>query len=251
MIGIVSLIYRSKAFADSTVASLYENTPQLQDGRASFHFVANDPTPELLDHLREKRYPHVVQRNEIRSRDELFAMGYGTPEYIHRVYRGWNRAIASVPTRTVVVLVNSDHEFSPGWLDGLLKHLTVQRIVTSKLVERDFMRFPGSVAGDFGNHPSNFRKQEFLDFVRDLKARSLTGTHPGGSYMPCAFYRQHAVAVGGYPEGNIAGADFDHVIEYGDQHFFRKLSEMIGVEHVTSLDSLVYHYKEGEQREGQ
>jgi len=48
-----------------------------------------------------------------------------------------------------------------------------------------------------------------------------------------------------YPEGNIAGANFNDVIDYGDRVFMRKLKE-IGVNHITSWDSLAYHFQQGE-----
>ncbi|MEM2899305.1 MAG: glycosyltransferase family A protein [Thermoplasmata archaeon] len=247
-VSIASLIYKSPVYADWVYNSIHEFTPMISRGDAEFFFVANDPTQEVIDHLNKKGYPHVVNINPKRSEDELFRMGYGKPEYIHRVYRGWNRAITEAKGE-VVVLVNSDNFFSPDWLENLLKYLSKKTVICSKLVERKHpkygMVFEGAWHGEFGAHPKLFKKDEFLDFCEKVK---LTGLEEGGAFMPCAFYKEKAIEVGLYPEGNIAGVDFNDVIEYGDAAFFKKLAK-IGVKHYTALDSVVYHVKEGEMDE--
>jgi glycosyltransferase involved in cell wall biosynthesis len=246
-ISIASLIYRSKKYADWLYNSVYEFTPLLKRGEAEFFFVANDPTEELLEHLRQKGYQHYVNVNPKRTEEELFRMGYGAPEYIHRVYRGFNKAIGTA-AGDIVVLVNSDHYFSPDWLENLLKYLSSRTIVSSKIVERrhpDHGIFPGAYHGEFGSHPDNFDKQGFLAFCERKKT---TGLQLGGAYMPCAFYKRLAIQVGLYPEGNIAGTTFNDVVSYGDERFFSKLAEA-GVSHVTAMDSIVYHLKEGEMDE--
>jgi glycosyltransferase involved in cell wall biosynthesis len=246
-VSIASLIYRSRKFADWLHESVYEFTPLLKRGEAEFFFVANDPTEELLKHLRQKGYRHYLNVNPKKTEDELFRMGYGTPEYIHRVYRGFNKAIETA-AGDIVVLVNSDNYFSPDWLENLLKYLSSKTIVSSKIVERrhpDHGIFPGAYHGEFGSHPDNFNKQGFLAFSERKK---ITGLQLGGAYMPCAFYKRLAVQVGLYPEGNIAAASFNDVIATGDERFFSKLADA-GVSHVTAMDSIVYHTKEGEMDE--
>ena len=94
-------------------------------------------------------------------------------------------------------------------------------------------------------HPGNFNKESFLALC---ERRKKTGLEEGGAYMPCAFYKDRALEVGLYPEGNISGPSFSEVIAYGDQVFFQRLSN-IGVKHFTALDSIVYHFKEGEMDE--
>jgi hypothetical protein len=171
-------------------------------------------------------------------------MGYGKPEYLHRVYRGWNKAILQAKGQ-IVVLVNSDNYFSPDWLENMLKCFSPDSIVTSKLVEREHPEYGvigGAHRGEFGRHPDNFDRQGFLDFC---DKKRITGMERGGAYMPCMFSKDVAVKVGLYPEGNIAGESFDDVVNYGDRVFFENLAR-IGVEHFTALDSLVYHLKEGE-----
>jgi glycosyltransferase involved in cell wall biosynthesis len=243
-ISIASLIYKSKKYADWVHDSIHEFTPQLKRGEAEFFFVANDPTEELLAHLQQKGYKHYVNRNPMQTEEELFKMGYGAPLHIHRVYRGYNKAIESAEGE-IVVLVNSDNYFSPDWLENLLKYVSSKTIVCSKLVERMHPNhgiFPGAYHGEFGSHPDNLDKETFLRFCERVK---MTGLQFGGAYMPCAFYKRLAIDVGLYPEGNLAGDSFNRVVATGDEAFFRKLSKA-GVRHVTAMDSIVYHTKEGE-----
>ena len=237
MISICSLIYRSKTYADAVWNSAQTFTPELKNGKARFFFVANDPTPDLLDHL--KGYPHVVQRNECLSNEQLSELGYDPPEYIRMVYQGWNRAI--LESDEICVLVNSDCMFSPDWLAPLIRELTPSKVVSSQIVERNHPKygvFRHALEADFGDHPSRFKQERFLEFV-NTQRRDNTYTH--GAYMPCAIYRQTAIDAGMYPEGNPQGS-------YGDQEFFSNLARR-GVEHITTMNSIVYHFKEGEMSE--
>lgn len=246
-IPIVSLIYKSKKFADWVYESLYEFTPMIHKGEAEFFFIANDPEGDLVDYLTAKGYKFYVNINPRRTEAELFKMGYAKPEYIHRVYRGWNKAIRKAQGE-LVVLVNSDNYFSTDWLENLLKFSSPHTVVCSQLVERKHPKygiFPGAYHGEFGNHPTNFKKDEFLSFANKLR---ITGFKQGGAYMPCMFYKDIALKAELYPEGNIAGRNYDDVAFYGDEYFFNKLAKL-GVKHITSLDSIVYHLKEGEMDE--
>lgn len=243
-ISIFSLIYRSKKYADWIHESVHRYTPLITTGVAEFYFVANDASEELVNYLIEKDYRHFINNNIRKDEEELFSLGYGAPEYINRVYCGYNFGITKAQGR-IVILLNSDNCLSPDWLENLLKYLGKETIVTSQLVERShpkFGVFPGAYHCEFGNRPDVYNESEFLHFVNRAK---ITGIRKGGAYMPCAFFKDKAEEVGLYPQGNIAGKNFSEVVEYGDQHFFRKLSN-IGVLHVTALDSIVYHFKEGE-----
>jgi len=244
-ISIASLIYKSIKMADWIHESIHEFTPMIRSGEAEFFFVANDPTEKLLLHLKNKNYNFIEQNNEILSEEELFKLGYAWPEYIHRVYKGYNSAILHSKGE-IIVLVNSDHYFSPDWLENLLKYYDTQKIVCSQLVEPinpKFGIFPYAIHGEFGNSTENFSKDGFLDFAMRIKK---TGIYLGGAYMPCMFSRDLGIYTGLYPEGNIAGESFDKIHKTGDEAFFERLSAK-DILHITALDSLVYHLKEGEK----
>jgi hypothetical protein len=235
MTSICSLIYRSTRYADAVWRSAHSHTPELRDGRARFFFVANDATPEVIDHLRREGYAFVENVNQRIGHDRLLELGFDPPEYIRRVYQGWNRALDE--SDETLVLVNSDCMFSPGWFGNLLRHLTPKTVVSSKLVERRHPRhgvFPLAIEHDFGTHPDSFQEQQFVCFA---DRASIAHTHPGGAFMPVAMHKP----AFRYPEGNPRG-------DYGDRVFFSKLAAA-GVQHVTAQDSIVYHFKEGEMDE--
>lgn len=244
-VSIVSLIYQSARLADWVYESVQKFTPMLHRGEAEFLFVANDPTAGLVRHLEERRYPHIVNINRRYSDEELFAQGYGTPEYMSRVYRGYNEGIRAAKG-DYVVLVNSDNYFSPDWLENLLKYSDRGRVITSTLVEREhpvFSVFPGAVHGEFGDSPDTFDEAAFLSFAARIRK---TGLEADGAYMPALLHRDIAMEAGLYPCGNIAGESFSEVVGYGDEAFYGTL-RLLGVKHFTALDSISYHLKEGER----
>jgi len=51
-ISISSLIFKSPVYADSVWESVHKFTPELHNGEAEFFFIANDPTYELIEHLK-------------------------------------------------------------------------------------------------------------------------------------------------------------------------------------------------------
>lgn len=247
MISIAALIYRSVKYADWLHRSLMAYTPMIERGEAEFYFIANDPTAEIIDHLESRRYLYYLNVNPRISEEELFKMGYAGPEYIHRVYRGWNEAIRRARGEQIC-LINSDNFVSPDWLENLEKFSGRGFVVCSQLVERIHPKYgvyPGALHGEFGSHPDNFDEPRWLRYVKQVK---FTGLSMGGAYMPCLLDKAMALKAGLYPEGNISGGTWKMVREYGDQAFFRRLAEL-GVKHVTAMDSLVYHTKEGEMEE--
>lgn len=244
-VSIVSLIYRSACLADWVYESVHKFTPMIARGEAEFFFVANDPTAGLVRHLEERGYPHIININRRYTDEELYAHGYGKPEYMSRVYAGYNEGVRAA-RGDYVALVNSDNYFSPDWLENLLKYSDRGRVVTSTLVEREhpvFSVFPGAVHGEFGDTPDTFDEPAFLAFASQIRK---SGLEPDGAYMPALMHRDIAIEAGLYPCGNIAGQSFDEVVAHGDQAFYDTLRSL-GVEHVTALDSISYHLKEGER----
>ena len=244
-VSIISLIYQSATLADWVYDSVHRFTPMIARGEAEFFFVANDPTPGLMAHLIERGYRYIINVNQRYTNDELFELGYGAPEYMSRVYRGYNQGVR-YSRADFIVLVNSDNYFSPDWLENLLKYSDRARVISSKLVERyhpTFGVFPGALHGEFGDTAGTFDEAAFLDFVARTKK---TGLERGGAYMPSLFHRDIAIEAGLYPSGNVAGKSFDEIARYGDEAFFDRLNGL-GVSHYSALDSISYHLKEGER----
>lgn len=246
-VSITALIYRSTQYADWVMQGIRKHTPMVKAGYAEFYFIANDPTPELLNHLKAEKYPHYVQKNARRTIPDLALKGIAPPEYLHRVYCGWNRAIEEAKGE-LVLLVNSDNYFSPSWVENLLKHASPDRIVCSQLVERYHPNhgiFALAYFENCGCHPKDFNETKFLQFCDKYRRNALV---PLGSYMPCMFYKEQALKAGLYPEGNLLGKQQGDEPRYGDQVFFERL-RALGVQHFTAMDSMVYHTKEGEMDE--
>jgi hypothetical protein len=222
-------------------------TPKIKSGDAEFFFVANDPTDAVVSHLVEKNYPFILNVNKKLTEEELFSKGYGLPEYINRVYKGYNQGILHAKGQKLV-LINSDNYFSPDWLENLEKYSDMKKVISCTLVERrheKFGVFPGAIERNFGNNTENFREDEFIDFTYKFKK---TGLAPGYAYMPSLLYKDVAIYAGLYPEGNIASKSKEVIERYGDVDFFERLKK-IGVEHFTAKDSICYHLKEGERED--
>ncbi|MCD8350254.1 MAG: glycosyltransferase family 2 protein [Planctomycetaceae bacterium] len=246
-LSIICLIYRSASLADWVWSSLLKYTPMLARGEAEFFFVANDPTAALISYLHQKQYPFIVNKNVHYTEEQLYQRGYAIPEYMNRVYRGYNSGIMHAKGERVV-LINSDNFFSPDWLENLSKYSDIKTVISSTLVERrheKFGVFPSAIEKNFGSDVETFEEDAYVKFTYQIKK---TGIKPGGAYMPCMLYRDVAIYAGLYPEGNLAGKSKEEVVRYGDESFFDKLAEL-GVEHYTSLDSIAYHLKEGERED--
>jgi hypothetical protein len=252
-VSICALIYKSTIYADFVYEQIHKNTPLINSRIANFFFVANDASDDVIDHLKKKNYPYFVQNNDKLTDEQLFKKGYGKPEYIHRVYKGWNRCLKEA-TGEYVCLVNSDMGFSENWLENLLKHASEQTAVSSLLIERGHEQlghFPswlngtGSILYNCGKTPLSYDEKKFIDYVDRNKCDNSCKISVGGVYMPIVINKKKALSIGGYPEGNIAGKNFNDVIDYGDRVLMRKLKE-IGVTHITSHDSFAYHFQQGE-----
>jgi hypothetical protein len=203
----------------------------------SFRLVANDPTTALELYLKKLDIPHTIFRNQ--DPNEY---------YINRVYKAWNKA-GSTSSAEYICFVNSDMAFSPNWLKNLIKHLTPNRILTSRLVESGKM--PSGTHGIskyFGNTPQSYDERAFLEFAEQI---SNDATSPSGLYMPLLIQKDLFTKSGGYPPGNIytdgIGTCNGPVVKSGDAYYFEdNLKINFGTSHCTVFDSIVYHFQEGE-----
>lgn len=247
-VSIVSLIYKSTKYADFVYESLKKHTPILQNEGSEFFFIANDASDEVIDHLNKKNYKYYVNNNIFYSERHLLEKNIGCPEYINRVYNGWNEAIKKSKNE-IVVLVNSDMAFSPFWLENLLKNLNENSYVCSQLVEHSFFRgtvFPGAYDKFFGYNPQTFSENLFIEYSKYVRRKEIK---VGGAFMPCAFYKKNISDVGYFPEGNISkNNNFFEIEKYGDEDLISRLNQ-VGINHITSLDSVIYHFNEGEMRD--
>ena len=246
-ISIICLIYQSCAYAEFFYENLIRHTPEIETGEAEFYFIANDAKGEVLSFLHDKDYPHFINNNPHYTKEELFVRGYAFPEYMARVYMGYNTGMRIAKT-PIVMLVSSDNCFSPNWLPNLKKRLTHDRIVSPRLIQPD-MAFPNPInhteceVFDFGKGIDSFDEDSFLGKVREISANT---EDIGNAFMPFMAYKNTVERVGYYPEGNLHNGSFDWILRTGDTEFYFKLDKN-GVKHITSNDSIVYHFNEGEK----
>lgn len=245
-VSIVCMIYKSPQYADWVYRSVMEFTPMIARGEAEFFFVANDPTDELVKHLKKQGYPFVLALHKRLSPEQLAEKGLENREYLNRVYQAWNQAILYAKGQ-MVCLLNSDNYVSPDWLENLLKYADFDKFVVPQLVEpsHHLPVFWCALHGEFGSTITNFKKEAFLAFA-DI--HRITGIKYGGVYQPCLFYKDVAIYAGLYPEGNLQAPSGE--VTTGDKEFLLRLNK-IGIKHITALDSVVYHMGEGEKVSGE
>ena len=228
-ISVVCLIYKSINYADFVLNSFKKHT-EVKGRNIEFIFVANDPTKDLVNYFNEKNIPYLLFRNK-------------DPQeyYLNRVYRAWNFGGSTVDG-DIIIFVNSDMAFSDNWLDNLIKNLTENRIITSRLVESGKMKSgKHGIENNFGRTFSEFTDEEFQKFAKKISSSEIK---EGGLFMPCAIYKDLFVESGGYPIGNRK--EKNGKITPGDKILFYETLLPMGIKHYTAFDSIVYHIQEGE-----
>ena len=246
-VSIICLIYKSTDYAEFVYDNIRRYTPELDTWGAEFFFVANDATPEVLDFLKTKKYPHLINNNPTYTDEERYSRGFAIPEYMSKVYMGYNFGMRMAKS-PILMLVSSDNCFSPHWLPNLRKRLTHHVVVSPKLIQPLYpfenpINLTPCLVGEFGTGIKTFDECGFLQEVSKV---SVNSESIGVAFMPLMIYKDVARAAGYYPEGNLHGGDYNRVAVYGDQAFYKRLSKM-GVKHITSNDSIVYHFNEGEK----
>lgn len=237
-INIFSLIYKSPKYVDFIYNKINENTPTLATD-AKFYFIVNfkkECSEKIIGYLKEKNYPYFIF--------DKYPNQLDYPSNISQIYACWNACTDfSDKDCEIIVLVNSDMAFSKDWLENLLKRLDKQKVVSSLLVESGKIPslLPHTVVKNFGRTPETFQKEKFEQFAEMLKEDTQ---QPFGVFMPMAIYKENFIKAGGYPEGNMITKDGRFIS--GDYIFFYDRLSKINVSHLTSFDSCVYHFQEGE-----
>jgi len=259
-ISIYSLIFQSPLYAEWLYNHIQKNTKEIQDGTATFKFIANNATNEVLEFLERKKYPYIICHTPEITEEELNLKGHAGPVYLHSVYRGYNKAIEDCDTE-LICTIDSDMYHSPGWLTNLVKHITPKTAVTGTIVEprRQGNIFRNPITGK-QVHEANFgyglEDFDVIGFEKYAKNVEVVSTQQLVSYHPILFYKKTALEAGGYPEGNIIqgkypGAQFVRMhkgekIEFADVAFTRLLRNK-GVDCIQANDSIIYHFDCGER----
>lgn len=230
-ISVICLIYKSIDYAKLVFTSFTKYTHP----NVTFEFIANDPTPDLLAYLKSSKMNYKLYCNK------------NPKEYhINRVYRAYNFG-GMDSDADVIVFVNSDMIFSPNWLENMIKHLNKNTVVTSRVIESGkAMPIDHAVVNNFGVL-TEFDDQAFQKFAKQY---AKDGTKNSGGFMPCAIYQDTFKKSGGFPVGpGYVGIRYDTGQQGmpGDRMLFHHILKDMGIKHITSMDSIVYHIMEGEK----
>jgi len=238
--SIICLIYKSIGW----LKFVYEQVLKYTDmSDKEFFFVANDAAEEVLNYLHDNDIPHYEFNNTAEQQAEW---------YVNNVYRAYNFAAAKA-RGDILVMINSDMAFSPGWLDNLWKSYDGGNCVCSRLVESG--KLPSGMYGiekDLGRTYASYQEDQFQNFARFI---AIPRVQNGGLFMPLLIRKQHFEMVGGYPEGQVVnGSDiYNPVIAKwgeacisGDTVIMQKLKDH-GIVHQTAFNSIVYHFQWGEK----
>jgi hypothetical protein len=235
--SIICMIYASPNWAEFVFKQVHKYTDMRN---SEFFFVANNANTDVINYLEKNLIPHVRFENS-------------TPDdewYINNVYRGWNYGAKYAKGKNLI-FINSDMAFSPDWLVNLVKNHS-NNAVSSRLVESG--RLASGLYGvekNFGYDVSSYNEKLFTLYAKKISKPTI---RPSGLFMPLLISKSDFLSVGGYPEGNIVKTDSGYRIANvgescisGDKFFIDRLS-MLGINHITAFDSLVYHFQEGEMR---
>ena len=152
------------------------------------------------------------------------------------------------------------------------------KFINSRLVERGpphglpTMKGAHGIERNFGNNYDDYNEKSFLEMAEQIKSERLLEK---GLYMPMIIKKEHLEFINYYPEGNITVNNFrelqkcdkndmkqfkyiyateDDVYKKkigcipGDKVLTHNLAK-IGVHHYTAMDSIVYHFQQGEKKE--
>ena len=246
-VTIISLIFQSVEWLEfiyGEMLRLQRNAPK--GIKVELLVVANDATDEVLEFAKENDIPLVQSPGKL----------YEEEWYINSVYRAYNFG-AKICSTDYVYFINSDMAFASDSLNLLLAETAEDRYLSSRLVELGRLRSGTyGIERDFGSSPRKFERKRFERFVQTIQENSMS---PGGLYMPCLLPRKRFLDLGGYPEGNILSDSVDRYLICGEYEVARKGDSLVpgdrafvlraerhGMHHVTSFNSIAYHFQEGE-----
>ena len=248
-ITLVSLIYSGIDWLEFQYGELLKLASELPPGEVEILFVANDASPDVIAYLDNNGIPYVVSPGRSSASEW----------YINSVYRSYNFGVTHAKGE-YVLLTNSDMAYSEGFLYSMIMESDPNTYLVGKLIESGRLKpADAAIKKNLGKNLRTFRRGAFNKHAYRLRKRGL---EDGGLYMPALLHKETFLKFGGYPEGNLVkenleeyllGLPFkfasrgDSLIP-GDQAFMHLLNRS-SITHKTNLNSLCYHFQEGEKSE--
>ena len=248
-ITLISLIYSGIDWLEFQYGELLKLASELPPGEVEILFVANDASPDVIAYLDNNGIPYLVSPGRSSASEW----------YINSVYRSYNFGVTHAKGE-YVLLTNSDMAYSEGFLYSMIMESDPNTYLVGKLIESGRLKpADAAIKKNLGKNLQNFKRASFNKHVARLRKRGL---EDGGLYMPALLHKETFLKFGGYPEGNLVkenleeylfGLPFkfaspgDSLIP-GDQAFMHLLNRS-SITHKTNLNSLCYHFQEGEKSE--
>ena len=248
-ITLISLIYSGVDWLEFQYGELLKLASELPPGEVEILFVANDATPAIIHFLDGNGIPYILSPGKS-NEDEW---------YINSVYRSYNFG-AQHAKGDYILLTNSDMAYSDGFLYSMIMESDPKLYLVGKLIESGRLKpAEAAIRKNLGKKLRKFKRGVFNKNVAKLRKQGLEN---GGLYMPALLHKEMFLKFGGYPEGNLTqdtlknyllGLPFKYALPGddlipGDQAFV-KLINQYSISHKTNLNSICYHFQEGEKSE--
>lgn len=130
-------------------------------------------------------------------------------------------------------ILHADMVVAPGYVENLLKHLKEKTVVAATRVEPP-LHPPGpeKFVRLFGTEPEEFKKKDFLEFVKENQTIYKDQT-TNGIFAPWCMFREDFQAIGGHDK-------LFAPMELEDSDIFNRMY-LAGYRLVQSRDSFTYH----------
>lgn len=147
----------------------------------------------------------------------------------------FNKA-AELATKEYVAYLHNDIVLAPGFLENIQKHTAPTKIVSYTTIEPPIFaghERPGKIIQDFGTCLKTFNKTKLFEFSAKKQQQYKDQTELGVTFFMC-MPRKTLLEVGGMDNlYNPMFCEDDDII---------KRFKLLGLEQVTSLDAICYHF---------
>lgn len=144
----------------------------------------------------------------------------------------YDKGVEISKTRAFSIL-HADMVIAPGYVENLLKHLKDKTVVAATRVEPP-LHPPGpeKFVRLFGTEPEEFKKEDFLEFVKENQTIYKDQT-TNGIFAPWCMYKEDFQAIGGHDK-------LFAPMELEDSDIFNRMY-LAGYDLTQSRDSFTYH----------
>jgi GT2 family glycosyltransferase len=147
----------------------------------------------------------------------------------------YNKA-TSLATKDYIVYLHNDIVLAPGFLENLEKHVSQNRVVSYTTIEPPIFaghERPGKIIYDLGSDLETFNLEKLYTFVNEKQIEYKDKTEQGITFFMC-MPREKCIEIGGLDNlfNPYFCEDDDLILRW----------KLLGMELVTSLDSICYHF---------